>query len=85
MKPKGVILSGGPDSVPTRRAAGAARCLRAGVPVFGICYGEQTMAYQLGGEVEAGHHRNSGARKWRLTESPFSRASGRSATNIRSG
>ena len=30
------------------------------VPVLGICYGEQTMAQQLGGKVEAGHHREFG-------------------------
>ena len=32
----------------------------AGVPVLGICYGEQAMAHQLGGEVEGGHHREFG-------------------------
>ncbi len=31
-----------------------------GVPVLGICYGQQTMAEQLGGKVEAGHHREFG-------------------------
>ena len=30
------------------------------VPVLGICYGEQTMAQQLGGQVESGHHREFG-------------------------
>jgi GMP synthase (glutamine-hydrolysing) len=32
----------------------------AGIPVLGICYGEQTMAQQLGGKVEGGHHREFG-------------------------
>ena len=32
----------------------------AGVPVLGICYGEQAMAHQLGGKVEGGHHREFG-------------------------
>ena len=32
----------------------------AGIPVLGICYGEQTMCAQLGGKVEAGHHREFG-------------------------
>ena len=31
-----------------------------GVPVLGICYGQMTMAAQLGGEVEGGHHREFG-------------------------
>ena len=30
------------------------------MPVLGICYGQQTMAAQLGGEVEGGHHREFG-------------------------
>ncbi len=61
MKPKGVILSGGPASVTddtTPRAPAA--IFEAGVPVLGICYGEQAMAAQLGGEVEGGHHREFG-------------------------
>jgi GMP synthase (glutamine-hydrolysing) len=56
MKPKAVILSGGPDSV-TR--AGSPRAPQAvfdaGVPVLSICYGQQTTAVQLGGVVEGGH------------------------------
>src|SRR5712671_5626172 len=58
MKPKAVILSGGPASVLDRNAPLAPKGLfDAGVPVLGICYGEQAMAYQLGGQVEGGHHR----------------------------
>ena len=57
LNPQAVILSGGPDSV-TR--AGSPRAPQAvfdlGVPVFGICYGQQVMMEQLGGAVEAGHH-----------------------------
>jgi GMP synthase (glutamine-hydrolysing) len=56
MKPKGVILSGGPDSV-TRD--GSPRTpdvvFESGVPVMAICYGQQTTAVQLGGVVEGGH------------------------------
>ena len=51
--PRGVILSGGPESVTvegTPRAPGVVWEL--GVPVLGICYGMQTMAHQLGGRVE---------------------------------
>jgi len=61
MKPKGVILSGGPASVLDNDAPSAPlSVLTAGVPVLGICYGEQTMAQQLGGTVEGGHHREFG-------------------------
>src|ERR1700674_2517880 len=61
MKPKAVILSGGPESV---HEAGSPRAPQAifdsGVPVLGICYGQMTMAAQLGGDVEGGHHREFG-------------------------
>ncbi len=52
---RGVILSGGPDSVTVPGAPAApAAVFELGVPVLGICYGMQTMAVQLGGRVEAG-------------------------------
>src|SRR6266511_3941093 len=55
MRPKGVILSGGPASVLDQDAPLAPPAIyEAGVPVLGICYGEQAMAQQLGGLVEAG-------------------------------
>jgi GMP synthase (glutamine-hydrolysing) len=61
MKPKGVILSGGPASVTDDTTPRAPQAIfDAGIPVLGICYGEQTMAAQLGGEVEGGHHREFG-------------------------
>jgi len=61
MQPKGVILSGGPASVLDKDAPLAPQAIYdSGVPVLGICYGEQAMAAQLGGEVEAGHHREFG-------------------------
>jgi GMP synthase (glutamine-hydrolysing) len=61
MRPKGVILSGGPASVTDQDAPLAPRAVYdAGVPVLGICYGEQAMALQLGGQVEGGHHREFG-------------------------
>jgi GMP synthase (glutamine-hydrolysing) len=59
--PKGIILSGGPASVHEKDAPLAPPAVyQAGVPVLGICYGEQAMAAQLGGKVEAGHHREFG-------------------------
>src|ERR1700729_1776228 len=61
LRPKGIILSGGPASVLDKGAPLAPEAVyRAGVPVLGICYGEQAMTHQLGGKVEAGHHREFG-------------------------
>jgi GMP synthase (glutamine-hydrolysing) len=69
MKPKAVILSGGPASVLDDNAPAAPMTiLTAGVPVLGICYGEQTMAQQLGGTVEAGHHREFGRAAIEVTD-----------------
>jgi len=69
MKPKGVILSGGPASVLDKDAPLAPMSIyRAGVPVLGICYGEQAMAQQLGGKVEGGHHREFGRAEIEITE-----------------
>ena len=59
--PKGIILSGGPASVIEGEAPAAHPAIfTAKVPVLGICYGEQTMAKELGGTVESGHHREFG-------------------------
>ncbi|MES2719752.1 MAG: glutamine-hydrolyzing GMP synthase [Pseudomonadota bacterium] len=59
--PKGIILSGGPESV---TEAGSPRAPESvftlGVPVLGICYGMQTMAEQLGGRVEGSDIREFG-------------------------
>ena len=68
LKPKGVILSGGPASVLDKDAPLAPMAIySAGVPVLGICYGEQAMAQQLGGKVEGGHHREFGRAEIELT------------------
>ncbi|MBT5385003.1 MAG: glutamine-hydrolyzing GMP synthase [Kordiimonadaceae bacterium] len=59
--PKGIILSGGPNSVydiDTPRAPEAV--FNMGVPVLGICYGEQTMCEQMGGKVEKSDEREFG-------------------------
>ncbi len=56
MKPKGVILSGGPASVCDDGSPRAPQAIfDSGVPVFGICYGQQVMTAQLGGKVEKGN------------------------------
>ena len=69
MRPKGVILSGGPASVLEKDAPLAPeKIYRAGVPVLGICYGEQAMAAQLGGKVEGGHHREFGRAEVEIVE-----------------
>ena len=52
--PRGVILSGGPESAALSDAPRAPACVfELGVPVLGICYGMQTMAEQFGGKVSA--------------------------------
>ena len=69
MQPKAVILSGGPASVLDKDAPAAPMSiLTAGVPVLGICYGEQTMAQQLGGKVEAGLTREFGRATIEVTD-----------------
>jgi GMP synthase (glutamine-hydrolysing) len=69
MKPKGVILSGGPASVHEKNAPLAPMAIfESGVPVLGICYGEQAMAHQLGGKVEGGHHREFGRAEVEITK-----------------
>jgi GMP synthase (glutamine-hydrolysing) len=58
---KGIILSGGPESVTVDSPPQASTAVfELGVPVLGICYGMQTMAKQLGGEVEVSAHREFG-------------------------
>ena len=66
--PKAIILSGGPESVyDVKGPAAPAEVFSAGVPVLGICYGMQTMAAQLGGQVELSSHREFGAAQVRPT------------------
>ncbi|MFT0892064.1 glutamine-hydrolyzing GMP synthase [Pseudochelatococcus sp. G4_1912] len=61
MKPKGIILSGSPSSVTEDASPRAPQeIFDSGVPILGICYGQQTMVAQLGGQVESGHHREFG-------------------------
>ena len=58
--PKGIILSGGPNSVYESDYQADPALFDLGVPVFGICYGMQFMAHTLGGTVEAGDQREFG-------------------------
>ncbi len=67
--PAAVILSGGPASTTEDESPRASpRIFQLGVPVLGICYGEQTMVRELGGEVEGGHHREFGRAEIVITE-----------------
>jgi GMP synthase (glutamine-hydrolysing) len=60
--PRGVILSGGPETVTGGDSAPRApdALFQMGVPVLGICYGMQTMASQLGGSVDTSDMREFG-------------------------
>jgi GMP synthase (glutamine-hydrolysing) len=61
LEPSAIILSGGPDSV---YSSSSPKCdpgvFRLGIPVLGICYGQQLMAHELGGTVEKGTHHEYG-------------------------
>jgi GMP synthase (glutamine-hydrolysing) len=64
--PRAIILSGGPESVYEARGPAAPPAVfDLSVPVLGICYGMQTMAAQLGGQVELSSHREFGAARVR--------------------
>ena len=61
MRPKGIILSGSPASVPAEGSPRAPQALfDSGLPILGICYGQQVMSQQLGGEVRPGHETGEG-------------------------
>ncbi|MDI3308482.1 MAG: glutamine-hydrolyzing GMP synthase [Acetobacteraceae bacterium] len=60
-RPKGIILSGGPASVTEGESPRAPQAIfEMGLPILGICYGQQTMCAQLGGAVESSDHREFG-------------------------
>ena len=57
LKPKGIILSGGPASVYEASAPKFdPNVFDLGIPVLGICYGMQLMAYHMGGQVGGTSH-----------------------------
>ena len=61
MEPKGIVLSGGPDSVFEEGAPGIdEEIFNLGVPVLGVCYGMQLMCHKLGGSVRPGENREYG-------------------------
>ncbi len=67
--PKGIILSGSPASVLDENYPNAApEIWDMGVPVMGICYGEQLICHELGGSVEAGHSREFGKAQLEIRE-----------------
>ncbi len=69
LKPKAIILSGGPASVhETTSPKAAAEMFKAAVPVLGICYGEQAIVDHFGGSVEADDHREFGRAFVEVTE-----------------
>jgi len=69
LHPKGIILSGGPASVTDAQApALAPEVLAAGVPILGICYGQQAMVQALGGRVAAGTTREFGRAEIEVVE-----------------
>ena len=68
--PKGIILSGGPASTRIDTSPRAPKeVFELGLPVLGICYGEQTTVAQLGGEVETSDHREFGRAEVEVVES----------------
>jgi GMP synthase (glutamine-hydrolysing) len=70
LKPRGIILSGGPASVYAQGAPQPdAAIFKMGVPVLGICYGLQLMARHLGGKVEPGPRREYGKGTLRVKDS----------------
>ena len=88
LKPKAVIFSGGPASVPEAGSPRApAAIFDSGVPILAICYGQQTLCEQLGGKVEGGPRGGVRPRRRRdrRSSAPCSTACGRRASAIRCG
>ncbi|MDO4657708.1 glutamine-hydrolyzing GMP synthase [Kingella sp. (in: b-proteobacteria)] len=71
--PKGIILSGGPNSVYDSDYQADTMLFDLGVPVLGICYGMQFMAHHLGGEVQAGNRREFGYAQVRTEDGDLTR------------
>ena len=68
MNPKGIILSGGPNSVYDENSFGIdEKIFDLGIPVLGICYGMQLITYKLGGTVEPAKNREYGKAELEVT------------------
>jgi len=84
LKPVGLILSGGPDSVHEEGSPTAdLNLLEMGIPVLGICYGMQWMAHNLGGKVTGSEDREYGRRFVEVVdgaETPLANISGETQT-----
>jgi GMP synthase (glutamine-hydrolysing) len=70
LKPRGIILSGGPSSVYAKDAPLPDKDIfKSGIPVLGICFGIQLLAQFLGGKVEPGQKREYGKGALKVTDS----------------
>ena len=67
-QPDAVILSGGPRSVLEDCAPTLDMAVLKGIPTLGICYGQQLMAFRLGGKIQQGTNREYGKRRIRVLE-----------------
>ena len=72
-QPKGIILSGSPNSVYDSDYQADTGIFNLGVPVLGICYGMQFMAHHLGGAVSPGDQREFGYAQFKTIASDFTR------------
>lgn len=69
MNPQGIIFSGGPMSVYDENAFSVdPEIFKLGIPILGICYGMQLMAYKLGGRVESADNREYGKAQIEVTD-----------------
>ena len=69
LKPKGMILSGGPSSVVATNAPRISKeIFDWGIPILGICYGQQLLVQMLGGEVHGGNYSEYGRTDLKVTD-----------------
>ena len=81
--PKGIILSGGPETVKQKGAPKVAeKIFELNIPILGICYGMQTIANQLGGKVELANKREFGHADLKLRNQAAGLFKGISKKNI---